>query len=340
MGSTYTAAEVSAPNVFRVVERAISKPAAGQVRIRVEACGVCHSDLATVQGDYPGLKLPRVPGHEVVGRIEEIDPNVSKWKIGQRVGVGLLGGQDNECEPCLRGDFANCSNPVISGITTDGGYAEVMIAEARALASIPDELSSAEAAPVLCAGITTYNALQNAGLRAGDLVAILGIGGLGHLGVQFARRMGFRTVAIDNGPEKAKLAKQLGAHSYVDSAAEDVAAALQQMGGAKAILATAPSGKAIAALLPGLAVRGKLIVVGVAPDPIEVSATSLVFGSRSIYGSLTGSVIDTQDTLAFSVLQDVRPMIETLPLEKAPEAFARMMDGTARFRMVLVIGKN
>jgi D-arabinose 1-dehydrogenase-like Zn-dependent alcohol dehydrogenase len=215
-----------------------------------------------------------------------------------------------------------------------------MIAEARALASIPDELTSAEAAPLLCAGITTYNALRNAGLRAGDLVAIQGIGGLGHLGVQFARRMGFRTVAINNGPEKAELAKELGAHSYVDTAAEDVAAALQRMGGAKAILATAPSGKAIAALIPGLAVRGKLIVVGVAPDAIEVSSTSLVFGQRSIYGSLTGTAIDTQDTLAFSVLQAVRPMIETLPLDEAPEAFARMMDGKARFRMVLVNGKD
>ena len=337
MGSTYMAVEVSAPNVFRVVERTISKPGAGQVRIRVEACGVCHSDLATVQGDYPGLKLPRVPGHEVVGRIEEIGPNVSsKWKIGQRVGVGFMGGQDGECEPCLRGDFVNCLNPIISGITTDGGYAEAMIAEARALTSIPDELTSAEAAPLLCAGITTYNALRNAGLRAGDLVGIQGIGGLGHLGVQFARRMGFRTVAINNGPEKAELAKKLGAHSYVDTAAEDVAAALQRMGGAKAILATAPSGKAIAALVPGLAVRGKLIVVGVTPDAIEVSSLPLVFGMRSIYGSLTGSAIDAQDTLAFSVLQDVRPMIETLPLEKAPEAFARMMDGKARFRMVLV----
>jgi propanol-preferring alcohol dehydrogenase len=340
MASTYRAVEVSTPGVLRVVERPISKPAAGQVRLRVEACGLCHSDLATVQGDYPGLKLPRVPGHEVVGRIEEIGPNVSKWKIGQRVGVGFLGGQDGECESCLRGDFANCLNPVISGITTDGGYAEVMIAEARALASIPDELTSEEAAPLLCAGITTYNALRNAGLRAGDLVAIQGIGGLGHLGVQFARRMGFRTVAINNGPEKAELAKELGAHSYLDSAAEDVAAALQSMGGAKAILATAPSGIAIAALIPGLGVRGKLIVVGVTPDPIEVSSPSLVFGGRSIYGSLTGSAIDTQDALAFSVLQDVRPMIETLPLDKAPEAFARMMDGKARFRMVLVNGKN
>ncbi len=230
MNGTYKAVEVSTPGVLRVVERPISKPAAAQVRLRVEACGVCHPDLATVQEDYPGLKLPRVPGHEVVGRIEEIGPNVSKWKIGQRVGVGFLGGQDSECEPCLRGDFANCLNPVISGITTDGGYADVMIAEARALATIPDELTSVEAAPLLCAGITTYNALRNAGLRAGDLVGIQGIGGLGHLGVQFARRMGFRTVAINNGPEKAELAKELGAHSYVDAAAEDVAAAFTEDG--------------------------------------------------------------------------------------------------------------
>src|SRR3989475_3653782 len=336
MTSTYKAVEVSAPGTLRVVERQVSEPGTGQVRVRVEACGICHTDAATVTGIYPGLTLPRVPGHEVVGRIEALGSGVSRWKIGQRVGVGLIAGEDGVCEPCRRGDIVNCQNPVVLGVIVDGGYAEVMIAEARGIASIPDGLSSAEAAPLLCAGITTYNALRNAGLRAGDLVGIQGIGGLGHLGVQFARRMGFRTVAINNGPEKAKLAKELGAHSYLDTAAEDVAAALQRMGGARAILATAPSGKAIAALVPGLAVRGKLIVVGVAPDAIEVSSPSLAFGGRSIYGSLTGSAIDTQDTLAFSVLQDVRPMIETLPLEKAPEAYARMMDGKARFRMVLV----
>src|ERR1700722_1758408 len=257
MGSTYRAVEVAPPGVLRGVERPISNPAAGQVRLRVEACGVCHSDLATVQGDYPGLKLPRVPGHEVVGRIEEIGPNVSKWKSGQRVGVGFLGGQDGECEPGLRGDFANCQKPIISGITTDGGYAGVMIAEARALASIPDELTSAEAAPLLCAGITTYNALRNAGLRSGDLVAVQGIGGLGHLGVQFAQRMGFQTVALGRGADKEKLAKDLGAHTYIDTGAEDGAKALQKMGGADAILATAPSGKAIASIIEGLAVRGK-----------------------------------------------------------------------------------
>src|SRR5271170_5905546 len=340
MQDNYKAVEVSAPGTLRLVERPVKEPGAGQVRIRVEACGVCHSDAATVMGTWPGLTLPRVPGHEVVGRIEALGTGVTRWKIDQRVGVGFFGGEDGVCEPCRRGDVVNCQNPVVSGITVDGGYAEMMIAEARGLAAIPDELTSVEAAPLLCAGITTFNALRNAGLRAGDLVAIQGIGGLGHLGVQFARRMGFRTVAINNGPEKAELAKELGAHSYVDSAAEDVAAALQRMGGAKAILATAPSGKAIAALVPGLAVRGKLIVVGVAPDPIEVSSQSLVFGGRSIYGSLTGSAIDTQDTLAFSVLQDVRPMIETLPLERAPEAFARMMDGKARFRMVLAIDKD
>ena len=239
MKGTYKAVEVSAPGTLRVVERQVSEPGAGQVRIRVEACGICHTDAATVTGIYPGLKLPRVPGHEVVGRIfEALGSGVSKWKIGQRVGVGLIAGEDGVCEPCRRGDTVNCQNPLSSGVTTDGGYAEVMIAEARAISSIPDEFTSAEAAPLLCAGVTTYNALRNAGLRGGDLVAVQGIGGLGHLGVQFARQMGFRTVAIGRGREKEKLAKDLGAHVYIDSAAEDAAAVLQRMGGARAILAT------------------------------------------------------------------------------------------------------
>src|ERR1700752_5435833 len=238
MKSTYKAVEVSAPGTLRVVERRVSEPGPGQVRIRVEACGICHTDAATVMGSYPGLKLPRVPGHEVVGRIEALGSGVSRWKIGQRVGVGLIAGEDGVCESCRRGDIVNCQNPVIPGVTVDGGYAEVMIAEARGIASIPDELGAAEAAPLLCAGITTYNALRNAGLRGGDLVAVQGIGGLGHLGIQFARHMGFRTVAIGRGREKEKLAKNLGAHVYIDAAAEDSAAALQGMGGARAILAT------------------------------------------------------------------------------------------------------
>jgi D-arabinose 1-dehydrogenase-like Zn-dependent alcohol dehydrogenase len=331
MRGTYKAVEVSAPGALRVVERPVSEPGAGQVRIRVEACGICHTDAATVTGVYPGLKLPRVPGHEVVGRIEALGNGVSKWKIGQRVGVGLIAGEDGVCEPCRRGDTVNCQNPVVSG-----GYAEVMIAEARATASVPDELTSAEAAPLLCAGITTYNALRNAGLRGGDLVAVQGIGGLGHLGVQFARHMGFRTVAIGRGREKEKLAKDLGAHVYIDTAAEDAAAVLQRMGGARAILATATSGDAMGPLVSGLAPRGKLIVVGVPGDAIQLNAFPLVFGGRSIYGSLTGTPIDSEDTLAFSVLENIRPMIETAPLEQAADAYARMMQGKARFRMVLV----
>ncbi len=340
MTSTYKAVEVSAPGTLRVVERQVSEPGAGQVRIRVEACGICHTDAATVTGTYPGgLKLPRVPGHEVVGRIEALGSGVSRWKIGQRVGVGLIAGEDGVCESCRRGDPVNCQNPVSLGVTADGGYAEVMIAEARALSSVPDELTSAEAAPLLCAGVTTYNALRNAGLRGGDLVAVQGIGGLGHLGVQFARQMGFRTVAIGRGREKEKLAKDLGAHAYIDSASEDAAAVLQRMGGARAILATGTSGDAMGPLVAGLAVRGKLIVVGVPNDEIRLSAFPLVFGGRSIYGALTGTPIDSEDTLSFSVLENIRPMIETFPLEQAADAYARMMQGKARFRVVLVTGQ-
>src|SRR6266852_3738063 len=336
MQGTYKAVEVSAPGVLQVVERSIPEPGAGQVRIRVEACGICHTDAATVTSTYPGLNLPRVPGHEVVGRIEALGTGVSKWKIGQRVGIGFFGGEDGTCEPCRRGDIVNCLNAVIPGVTIDGGYAEVMIAEARGISSIPDDLSSAEAAPLLCAGITTYNALRNAGLRGGDLVAVQGIGGLGHLGVQFARHMGFHTVAIGRGREKEKLAKDLGAHIYIDTAAEDAAAVLQRMGGARAILATGTSGNAMGSLVSGLAARGKLIVVGVPQDQIQLNAFPLVFGGRSIYGSLTGTPIDGEDTLAFSVQENIRPMIETVPLEQAADAYARMMEGKARFRMVLV----
>ncbi len=334
---TYKAVQVREPGKLNLVELPIREPGPGQVRIRVEACGVCHSDIATVEGQFPGLTLPRVPGHEVVGRIEEVGTGVSRWKIGQRVGVGFFGGQDGECEPCQHGDFVNCTHPIVTGITADGGYAEVMIAEARALASIPDELTSAEAAPLLCAGITTFNALRNAGLRAGALVAIQGVGGLGHLGIQFARRMGFKTVALNRGKEKEKLAKDLGAHVYIDASADNVVSVLQRMGGAAAILATAPKGDAIAALMGGLAVHGKLIVVAVPNDLMPINALPIVFGERSIIGSLTGKAIDNQDTLDFSVLQNVRPMIETLPLEKAADAYAKMMAGEARFRMVLTM---
>jgi D-arabinose 1-dehydrogenase-like Zn-dependent alcohol dehydrogenase len=336
MRNTYKAVEVSEPGVLRVVDRRIPEPGAGQVRIRVEACGICHTDAATITGAYPGLTLPRVPGHEVVGRIDALGSGVSRWKIGQRVGVGLIAGEDGVCEPCRRGDSVNCQNPVVSGVTVDGGYAEMMIAESRAIASIPDELSSVDAAPLLCAGITTYNALRNAGLRGGDLVAVQGIGGLGHLGIQFSRHMGFHTVAIGRGRDKEKLAKDLGAHVYIDTAVEDAAAVLQHMGGARAILATAPSGDGMGPLVSGLAVRGKLIVVGVPQDPLQLNAFPLVFGGRSVYGSLTGTAIDQEDTLAFSVLENIRPMIEAVPLERAADAYARMMQGKARFRMVLV----
>jgi propanol-preferring alcohol dehydrogenase len=336
MKSTYKAVEVSAPGVLRVVERSISEPGAGQVRIRVEACGICHTDAATVMGVYPGLTLPRVPGHEVVGRIDALGAGVSQWKVGQRVGVGLIAGEDGICDSCRRGDTVNCHDPVVLGVTADGGYAEAMIAEARGIASIPDDLSSVDAAPLLCAGITTYNALRNAGLRGGDLVAVQGIGGLGHLGIQFARHMGFHTVAIGRGSDKEKLAKDLGAHLYIDTAVDDAVAVLQRTGGAKAILATAPSGDAMGPLVSGLSARGKLIVIGVPQDPIRLNAFPLVFGGRSIYGSLTGTPIDSEDTLAFSVLENIRPMIETAPLEHAADAYARMMQGKARFRMVLV----
>ena len=338
MKNTYKAVEVSAPRTFRVVEKPVVSPGPGQVRIRVEACGVCHSDAATVEGQWPGLVLPRVPGHEAIGRIDDIGSGVTTWSVGQRVGVGFLGGEDGTCEACRRGDTAYCHNPIMTGITTDGGYAEVMIAEARALALIPDGLESKDAAPLVCAGITTFNALRNAG-RAGDTVAIQGIGGLGHLGVQFARKMGFRTVAIGGGPDKDHLATKLGAHVYIDAKAEDAGAALQRLGGADVILATAPSGAAIASLLPGLKPRGKLVVVGVSDDAIPLAGVPLVFAGRSVVGSLTGRAVEVQDTLDFSVLTDVAPMIETLPLVRAEEAYNRMMTGKARFRMVLVTGQ-
>jgi propanol-preferring alcohol dehydrogenase len=336
MGAKYKAVEISAPGIFRLVERSVVSPGAGQVRIRVDVCGVCRSDAGTVGAQLPGIVYPRVPGHEAIGRIEEIGPGVTTWSVGQRVGVGFFGGEDGTCETCRRGDTVYCQNPIITGVTTDGGYAEEMIAEARALVQIPDELKSEDAAPLVCAGITTFNALRNAG-RAGDTVAIQGIGGLGHLGVQYARKMGFRTVALGFGPDKEHLAPKLGAHIYIDAKSEDVGAALQKLGGADVILATAPSGSAIGSLIPGLAVRGKLVVVGVSGDAIPVNGTPLIFGGRSVIGSLTGRAIETQDTLDFSVLTDVRPMIETLPLSRAEEAYKRMMSGDARFRVVLTM---
>ena len=317
--------------------RAVQVPEPGKVRLRVEACGICHTDRATVYNAFPGLTLPRVPGHEVVGRIDALGEGVSGWKMGQRVGVGFLGGHCGVCQSCRRGDFVNCANQPMSGIHYDGGYAEVMLAIPRGLVAIPDDLSSADAAPLLCAGLTTYNALRRSPAKTGDLVAVQGIGGLGHLAVQFAVHMGFRVAAIARGADKAALAKQLGSRHYIDSKAGDPAAALQALGGAQVILATASESKSMSALVDGLAPRGRMIVVGAGSDPIEVTPSQLVFGSRSVEGALTGSAIDNEDTLAFSVLANIRPMIETVPLEKAADAFAKMERNEARFRMVIVM---
>lgn len=335
MGSTYMAVEVPAPGAFRVVERTISEPAAGQVRIRVEACGVCHSDSGTVEGLFP-IKWPRVPGHEAVGRIDALGSGVQGWTVGQRVGVGFLGGSCGYCEFCRAGDLVNCQNQEFTGIHRDGGYAEVMLARASGLISIPDSMSSADAAPLLCAGLTTFNALRNAPAKAGELVAVLGIGGLGHLGVQYARRMGFEVAAIGRGSESAELAKKLGAHHYIDGAATDTAAALQALGGAKVILITASGGTTVATTFKGLRPGGVSIDVGVGPDPIEITSMDLIFGERKVAGSLTGNPATGDATLRFSALSGVSAMIETVPLEQAAAAYAKMMAGKARFRMVLV----
>jgi propanol-preferring alcohol dehydrogenase len=305
------------------------------VRIRVEASGVCHSDAGTVEGSFP-IDWPRVPGHEVVGRIDAIGSGVQGWAVGQRVGVGFLGGSCGYCEFCRDGDLVNCRNQEFTGIHSDGGYAEVMIARATGLVRIPDNLSSADAAPLLCAGLTTFNALRNAPAKAGDLLAVLGIGGLGHLGVKYARNMGFEVVAIARGTESAELAKKLGAHHYIDSAATDPAAALQALGGAKVILITASGGNTVAATFKGLRPGGVSINVGVGPEPIEITSPDLIFGERKLAGSLTGNPAAGDATLRFSALSGVSAMIETVPLEEAPAAYAKMMAGKARFRMVLV----
>jgi D-arabinose 1-dehydrogenase-like Zn-dependent alcohol dehydrogenase len=332
---------VTEPNgPLELVERDMPEPAAGQVRVKVQACGVCHSDAFTKEGTYPGLTYPRVPGHEVAGVIDALGPSgTAPWSVGQRVGVGWHGGHCAWCDRCRRGDFVTCRQAQIPGITFDGGYAEYMIAPAQALAGIPDELGDAEAGPLLCAGITTFNALRHSGARAGDLVGVLGIGGLGHLGVQFAARMGFETVAIARGRDKEPLARQLGARHYVDSREEDVAARLAELGGASVVLATVTSAKAMSAVVDGLAVGGKLLVVGATPEPIEVSPFQLIGGRRSVQGWPSGVAADSDDTLAFSAIAGVRPMIETYSLERAAEAYARMMSGEARFRVVLDIGR-
>jgi len=323
---------------FELVERELPRPGRGEVRVKVQACGVCHSDSIAKEGLSPSVPYPIVPGHEIAGLVDEVGEGVIGWSVGTRVGIGWFGGHCGRCEPCRRGDLVDCRNLRIPGITYDGGYAEAMVAPSDALALIPNELSAVDAAPLLCAGVTTYNALRESGARPGDLVAILGVGGLGHLGVQFAAKMGFRTVAIARGTDKEALARRLGAHLYLDSQTQDVAAELTKLGGAKTILATVTSGKAMSAVIPGLAVRGKLVVVGVGMDPIEVSALDLIGGSRSVVGHASGASIDSQDTLAFSALSGVRPTVETMPLERAADAYDRMMLNEARFRMVLTTG--
>lgn len=333
---TYRAMVAVSPGVLELQERPIPAPSAGQVRLRVEACGVCHSDSATVEGS-DWVSHPRVPGHEVVGRIDAIGEGVVGWAIGQRVGVGFIAAEDGTCPSCRKGDFVNCAEPTLSGITIDGGYAEVMLTDARGLVRVPESLDATEAAPLLCAGLTTFNALRNGGARAGNVVAIFGLGGLGHLAVQFARKMGFHTVAIARGADKASLATELGAHRYIDANVDDAAAALQAMGGAALILGTAPSGRGMSDLVPGLAPRGTLQVVAVPRDPLEIGASTLVFGGRRIAGMLTGTVADNEDTLAFATLQGIRPVVETFPLERAQEAYDRMMRADVRFRAVLVM---
>jgi D-arabinose 1-dehydrogenase-like Zn-dependent alcohol dehydrogenase len=331
-------AQVPKPGAdFQIVDREIPQPRAGQVRIKVQACGVCHSDVLTKEGALPWIEYPRVPGHEVAGLIDELGAAVATWKTGQRVGVGWHGGYDGTCTQCRRGDFINCQNMKIAGISYDGGYQQYMLAPVEALAAIPDSLSDVEAAPLLCAGITTYNALRHSGALPGDLVAIQGIGGLGHLGVQFANKFGYKVAAIGRGPENAALAKKLGASVYIDSKATNAAQELQKLGGAQVIVATAPSSKAMSALIDGLGPNGKLMVVGASFDPIEVTPTQLIFGSRTIQGWASGTPADSEDTLRFAELTGVRPMIETYPLEKAAEAYARMISGKAQFRVVLTM---
>jgi D-arabinose 1-dehydrogenase-like Zn-dependent alcohol dehydrogenase len=331
-------AQVPAPGAdFQIVEREIPKPGVGHVRIKVQACGVCHSDVLTKEGAWPGIEYPRVPGHEVVGRIDEVGTGVSEWARGQRVGVGWHGGHDGTCLACRRGDFGNCRNMKIAGISYDGGYQQYMIAPVEALVAVPESLSDAEAAPLLCAGITTFNALRHSGALPGDLVAVQGVGGLGHLGIQFANKFGYRVAAVGRGPENAALAKQLGAHVYIDSRATKAAEELQKLGGARVILATAPNAKAMSELIDGLGPNGKLMVIGADFDPIEVTPIQLISGSRTIQGWASGTPTDSEDTLRFAELTGVRPMIETYPLEKAAEAYARMLSGDAQFRVVLTM---
>jgi D-arabinose 1-dehydrogenase-like Zn-dependent alcohol dehydrogenase len=330
-----TAVQVTKPNVLDVVEREIPDPAANQVRIKVEACGVCHSDNFVTTGGFPGLALPRIPGHEIAGKVDAVGAGVTAWKVGDRVGVGWHGGNCFQCEACRRGLFLNCTNAKITGISHDGGYAEYAVVPSESVARIPDGLSAVDAGPLLCAGVTTYNALRNSGARPGQTVAVQGIGGLGHLGIQYAARMGFRTVAISSGADKAKLARELGAHEYIDTKQVSAAEGLNALGGADLVLATAPHAEAIQSTINGLKPRGKLLIVAAPFEPMSISAFPLLSG-KTIAGWPSGSAIDSEDTMAFSALTGVRPRTETFKLAQASEAIAKMLENKVRFRAVLV----
>ena len=333
------AIQVPQPNgPFEIVERDIPEPGAAQVRIKVQACGICHTDSLVKEGSFPGTEYPRVPGHEVAGIIEAVGEDVTEWKPGQRVGVGMYGGQCGHCESCRGGDISRCSETRLTGITYDGGYADYMIASAKALALIPDGLSAIEAAPMMCAGNATFTALRNSGARVGDVVAILGVGGLGHLGIQFAARMGFKTIAIARRKDKEEMVKRLGAILYIDSESQNAVEELAKMGGAKVILGTVPSGNAMSAVLGGLGVNGKLIVIGASNELLQVPINPLLSGRQSIQGWSSGTSIDSQDTLSFSAHSGVRSMNQIFPLERASEAYELMMSGKARFRAVLTTG--
>jgi alcohol dehydrogenase/propanol-preferring alcohol dehydrogenase len=334
------AVQVARPgSPLELVEREIPTPGRDAVRVKVEACGICHSDAAIVAGQFPGMEYPRVPGHEVAGVIDAVGPGVSGWKVGQRVGVGWNGGYDGTCDHCRRGDFFACDAGLATGVHFDGGYAEYLVAPQSALARMPAGLSATEAAPLLCAGVTTFHALRSAGLRGGDLVAVQGLGGLGHLAVQFAAKMGFRTIAIGRGKNKEALARTLGAARYLDGAAVDPAAELLRLGGAHAIVATVPSAKAMSPLVAGLAPNGRLLVIGVSEEPLALASLPMILGRRAVHGWYSGTSIDSEDTLAFSVLAGVRSMNEVFPLERAREGFDRMMSGAARFRVVLEMAR-
>ena len=331
-------AQISKPGAdFELIKREIPNPGPGELRIKVQACGICHSDVFTKEGLWPGIQYPRVPGHEVVGIVDEVGAGVSGWKKGQRAGVGWHGGHDNTCRECRRGDFRNCRNLKVPGISYDGGYQQYMVAPLEAVVAIPETLRDAEAAPLLCAGVTTFDSLRNSGALPGDLVAIQGIGGLGHLAIQFANKFGYKVAAIGRGGETAPLAKKLGASAYIDTKSTNAAEALQQLGGARVILATAPDSKAMSELIDGLGPNGKLIVIGVSSDPIEVTPIQLITRTANIQGWASGTPAGEEDTLNFAELTGVRPMIETYPLEKAGEAYARMMSGKAQFRVVLTM---